>query len=59
MPRVDVWDIPTTKEGPACDCGFQRGLNDKYEFIRKLGEGGFGSVSVVRHKETGVEYACK
>lgn len=59
MPRVDVWDVPKAKDAVPLDCGFRRGLENYYEFAQKLGQGGFGSVSVVRHKETGVEYACK
>ena len=59
MPRLDVWDKPKAGEEPALSCGFPEGLWQSYEPVRKLGEGGFGTVSVVRHKKTGVEYACK
>lgn len=34
-------------------------VREIYEFGDKLGEGSFGVVCVVEHKETGKRYACK
>jgi hypothetical protein len=59
MPRVDIWDVPRPGAEPELVCGFQQGIWDNYDAVRKLGEGGFGTVSVVRSKRSGVEYACK
>jgi hypothetical protein len=59
MPRVDVWDIPDPEQKVVYDLGFKRGIEEKYVFEIKLGEGGFGSVRVVRSKKSGVQYACK
>jgi calcium-dependent protein kinase len=59
MPRVDVWDIPDPAKEAPIQLGFRRGVEDKYQWGRKLGEGGFGSVSIVTCKRTGREYACK
>lgn len=56
--RVDVWDLQKAKE-VSLDCGFRRGLTEKYEIGRTLGEGGFGVVRVVRSRATGTEFACK
>lgn len=56
--RVDVWDQQRQRE-ISLECGFRRGLTDKYEFGRTLGEGGFGVVRVVRSRATGAEFACK
>jgi calcium-dependent protein kinase len=56
--RVDVWDAKNTKE-LNLDCGFRRGIAEKYEPGRVLGEGGFGVVRVVRSRASGVEFACK
>jgi hypothetical protein len=42
-----VWDVQSARDVPL-NCGFRRGLEDKYAFGRTLGEGGFGVVRVVR-----------
>jgi calcium-dependent protein kinase len=59
MPRVDVWDIPEDKPLDSIWIGYKRGLTDRYDFGRQLGEGGFGSVRVVVQKSNGAEFACK
>lgn len=57
--RVDVWDVAKTSSQQPLDCGFRRGLLEKYDLGRALGEGGFGAVRVARSKATGAEFACK
>ena len=37
----------------------QQPINVHYQFLKKLGNGSFGIVSSVRHKQTGVIRACK
>ncbi|KAF6254545.1 hypothetical protein COO60DRAFT_312479 [Scenedesmus sp. NREL 46B-D3] len=60
MPRVDIWDVPDAEQAQQpLWCGYRRGLTDKYDLDRQLGEGGFGSVRVVRSKTSGAESACK
>lgn len=56
--RVDVWDVRAAPAAPL-DCGFRRGLEEKYDLGRVLGEGGFGVVRVARSKATGAEFAVK
>jgi calcium-dependent protein kinase len=56
--RVDVWDAGRAKDVPL-DCGFRRGLTDKFTLGPPLGEGGFGVVRVVTSKATGAQFACK
>jgi serine/threonine protein kinase len=56
---VDVWDIAEDKPLEPIWIGYKRGLTDKYDFGRQLGEGGFGSVRVVVQKSNGAEFACK
>lgn len=58
MPRIDAWDVkkPT---GRVFELGFPPGLQDVYEWGPELGKGGFGSVRLVRRRDTGVEFACK
>lgn len=56
--RIDAW-TKQTGAPLSLECGFKRGLTDKYELDRVLGAGGFGVVRVVRARATGVEFACK
>jgi len=59
MPRVDIWDVPESHPVEPLSIGYKRGITEKYEFDRPLGEGGFGSVRIVRQKSNGAEFACK
>eukprot|EP00879_Flechtneria_rotunda_P009752 GHRR01010202.1.p1 GENE.GHRR01010202.1~~GHRR01010202.1.p1 ORF type:complete len:707 (+),score=240.27 GHRR01010202.1:2191-4311(+) len=59
MPRVDIWDVPDPAPAEPLFCGYKRGIHAEYEFDSPLGEGGFGTVRVVRHRSSGVEFACK
>ena len=34
-------------------------LQDKYEIIKEIGEGGFSRCYLVKNKTTGLNYACK
>lgn len=58
MPRIDAWDVkkPSAK---AFELGFQTGLENVYEWGPELGKGGFGTVRLVRRRDTGDEFACK
>lgn len=58
MPRIDAWDVkkPSAK---AFELGFQTGLENVYEWGPELGKGGFGTVRLVRRRNTGEEFACK
>lgn len=55
--RVDAWQPPSAPL--ALDCGFKRGLADKYDLGRPLGEGGFGVVRIVTARASGTQFACK
>jgi serine/threonine kinase 33 len=49
-PMADIPHVRSTDENY---------LNEQYEFGEKLGEGSFGVVWVVKHRETGECFACK
>jgi calcium-dependent protein kinase len=61
MPRIDAWDVVSYDALQSVDCGFQRGITDKYDVAggARLGEGGFGSVRIITRRSDGAQLACK
>lgn len=58
---VKVLEAAWTKGGGsgAASTDPMAGVKKSYTILKKLGEGAFGKVLLVKHKRTGVEYACK
>ncbi len=59
MSRVDAWEEQVKQEVESVDIGAAKDFHAKYSVGSIIGKGGFGTVKIVKEKETGKEFACK